>query len=178
MLVQKFARRVQAWQLGAGSEAEQQMILQGRLVPLAGGGYAMFSQEAGAQGQQVAKGDYFKIDSAGFPYPNERSWFLSCHTHLEGDWYLQEAPVLRAWAVTEPPCPEICFLLETGRLQIAEADPDRYFRAQLWGAPLHAAKDAVIVFDSPRYRPDGSLEDLNFRFVAAEEFAKTYRVIE
>lgn len=177
MLVQKKARRVRAWCLGAGTDMEAQMIAQGKITREPDGTYRVRSQENDTEGQVVPAGDYFKVDSTGAPYPNSREFFLANHTHLEGDEYIQTAPVLKAWSRDEAMCPEVEYLLRSGRLRIAQEHPQRYFNAFLWGAELHAAADAVIIFDH-RQTPEGDLSGIGFRFITREEFNLTYRIVE
>ena len=57
-------------------------------------------------------------------------------------------------------------------------DPERYFGAVLFGAPLTAARNAVLLFYRIGYAEDGSVEDADFNFVERGEFERTYRRIE
>lgn len=175
MLVQKTARKVQAWCLGEGSPMERRMLAEGKLRLEASGRYRVMSQENNTEGQVARAGDYFKVDSTGAPYPNGRKFFLENHTHMEGDWYLQTSPVLKAWCQEEEICPEVEYLLRSGRLRIEEDNPTHYFNAFLWGAELHAAQDAVIIFDHREIPED--LASIGFRFITREEFGLTYKVV-
>ena len=133
------------------------------------------SQENSTEGQLAQAGDYFKVDSTGAPYPNSREFFLLNHTHIEEDWYWQSSPVLKGWCREEEMCPEVEYLIRSGRLRIDENDPERYYNAFLWGAELHAASDAVIIFDH-RETPE-DLSSIGFRFITREEFCLTYRIV-
>lgn len=175
MLVQKTAQKVRAWCLGAGTEMESLMITQGRIIREGIDHYRVCSQESPDEGQLVPAGDYFKVDSTGAPYPNSRECFLQNHTHIEGDWYWQTAPVLKAWCREEEMCPEVDYLIQCGRLRIDENNPERYFSAFLWGAELHAAADGVIIFDH-RETPE-DLASIGLRFITREEFGLTYRIV-
>ena len=124
---------------------------------------------------KAAMSGYIKVDSTGAPYPNSREFFLQNHTHIEGDWYFQHSPVLKAWCRREKMCPEVEWLIGSGRLRIDENDPERYFNAVLWSAELHAAKDAVIIFNH-RETPE-DLASIGFRFITREEFDLTYRIV-
>ena len=76
MLVQKKPVRLQAWQLGAGDAKEAEMIAAGKIKLREDGSYELFSMEAlGEKGQIAGPGDYFKVDSAGFPYPNKKAFY-------------------------------------------------------------------------------------------------------
>ena len=179
MIIQKqTGKPVCAWQLGRGSNIERRMIAAGRIILHDDGQYELFSQESvNGHGQMAQAGDYFKIDCAGFPYPNERSWFEAHHEHVRGDEYLQKPEHLEAWVADEPMCPQMRFLLDSGKLIIDPERPDKYFSAILWGAPLSAARDAVIVFYKTDYDADGSICDVEFNFVERSEFEKTYCVV-
>ncbi len=175
MLVQKTAQRVRAWCLGEGTETEKQMMAQGKIRRENDSTYRVMSQENSTEGQLVPAGDYFKVDSTGSPYPNSREFFLRNHTHLEGDWYLQTSPVLKAWKREEEMCPEIEYLLGSGKLRLDEHDPEQYFNAFLWGAELHGAEDAVIIFN--HWETPEDLASIGFRFITKEEFDLTYKIV-
>lgn len=174
MLVQKTACQVRAWCLGEDSPMERQLTAQGK-IRREGDHYRVMSQENSTEGQIVPAGDYIKVDSTGAPYPNSREFFLQNHTHIEGDLYSQSQPVLKAWCRREEMCPEVEYLLGSGRLRIDPEHPDRYFSAFLWGAELHAAGDAVIIFDH-RETPE-ELSSMGFRFITREEFGLTYKIV-
>lgn len=178
MYIIKTATELDAYRLGSGTTMEQKLLREGKLNKLPDGSYLVFSRETDAQGQVAQPGDYIKVDSAGFPYPNRRAYFESCHTHLGGTRYRQQASPLNAWTVSEPMCPEIAFLLERGLLRMDETDEDHYFRAFLWGAELFAARDAVIVFDQVTRDENGTVTDVQFHFLAWAEFLITYRIVD
>ncbi len=178
MHVQKTAVRVQAWQLGAGSAKEAEMISSGKIKRLRDGGYELYSREAtGGTGQIAKPGDYFKTDSSGLPYPNEKAYFEKMHEHLEDDWYLQKSPVLPAWTAGEPWNEVIRFLLVHGMLQINENDDEHYYSAALWGTTETAAKDAVIVIHEIERNDKNEITNVVFNFVDRDSFEKTYRVV-
>lgn len=129
------------------------------------------------QGEMAEEGDYFKVDSSGFPYPNKKEWFEANHRHIDGDEYMQISKPVDIWEADMPMCEEIQYLLSTDRLHINVEDTANYFSAFLWGAPLAAAKDAVIVFYSVDRDEDGKIRDVDFNFVARDEFEKTYTVL-
>lgn len=175
----KYARKIQgktvnAWPLGAGSGAEQELIRSGK-IQRSGETYMLFSQESvNGQGQQARAGDYFKIDGAGCPYPNEREWFLANHRHIAGDAYEQIPKALEIWTAQDGENPVIRWLLGKGKLVIRENDRQRYFNAHLWGADLSAAQDAVVVFYAVHRDDAGEIIDVDFNFVARDEFERTY----
>lgn len=166
---------MRAWQLGAGSPMEQQMIREGRIVLREDGSYELYSQEAvNGSGELAEKGDFFKVDSTGAPYPNSRERFLSTHCRIEGDAYLQQSSPVQVWMTGDPETEEIRWLLETGRLTLHPEDSSHYFQAFLWGAHLSAARDAVLVIYQCSRDEQGRLRDVEFNFVAASEFRRDY----
>ena len=131
---------VKAWQLGQQSRMEQRMIREGKIRILGPERYEVFSQEAlGKSGEIAAAGDYFKVDNAGFPYPNEKAYFEENHIHLGGEDYRQIPRPLKAWLLGDPVTEEIDFLLRFRELQITPEQPAECFRAPLWGSILTAA---------------------------------------
>ena len=169
---------VKAWQLGQNSSTEQKLIREGRIRCLSPDHYEVFSQEAqGKTGQHACAGDYFKVDSAGFPYPNRKAYFEANHIHLTGDDYRQIPVPLQAWVLGDPMNDVIEFLIQHKGLQISPDRPEACFRAPLWGTILTAGADAVLVI----YRTDrddtGRILDVSFNFVARTEFDLTYRML-
>ena len=167
---------VTAFQLGSGSPLEKNLLSQGLLRLLPDGTYEVFSRETlSGRGQKAEAGDYIKLDTGGNPYPNKKTWFEARHRHICGNTYEQIPQVLKAWSPAEPMCEEIAWLLEKKRLSLHPETPDRYFRAFLWGAPLSAAEDAVVLFYRTDRAEDGSITDIDFNFVVREEFERTYQ---
>ena len=174
----KIKTRVQAWELGAGTDRERDMIRQKKIVAHPDGTYELFSQEAtGEKGQMAKAGDYFKVDDRGFPYPNERAFFLQSHRHLTGDWYEQLVRPVKFWRKGDPVCEEIRFLMDRGILRVHPEDPKRYFSAFLWGTEETAPEDAVIVFFSVEKDAAGSIAGVEFNFVVSYYFQQNYRVL-
>lgn len=168
-------RIVQAYRLGSGSPVEKQLIAQGKLRPLPGNRYEVFSYEAvNGSGEIAQAGDYIKVDDRGFPYPNLRDFFLANHRRLQGDLYEQIPKSLEAWTAEDGMCPEIAFLVEAKGLVIDESDPARYYTAPLFGTLESAARDAVIVFYAIRRDDAGRITDADFNFVDREAFEQTY----
>ena len=64
-----------------------------------------------------------------------------------------------------------------GRLTVAPDDPERCFSALLWGAPLTAAADAVVVFYRIDTAENGTVTDVEFNFVERSEFERSYRIL-
>ena len=170
---------VKAWKLGQQSHMEQRMIREGKIRILGPERYEVFSQEAlGKSGEIAAAGDYFKVDNAGFPYPNEKAYFEENHIHLGGEDYRQIPRPLKAWLLGDPVTEEIDFLLRFRELQITPEQPAECFRAPLWGSILTAASDAVLVIYNMERDPSGRIVDVDFNFVARAEFDLTYRFVE
>ncbi len=177
--MKKEGKTVLAYRLGEGSPMEQKMMEEGKIRTKGDGTYELFSQEAkGGTGEKADAGDYFKVDSSGSPYPNKKDWFEKNHRHISGDEYMQFPKPVDIWEADMPVCEEIKYLLSTDRLTIHEEDQQNYFSAFLWGAPLTAARNAVIVFYSVTRNEAGEIEDVDFNFVARDEFEKTYSVME
>lgn len=169
---------VEAYELGADSPVEAELIRRGAIHKTETG-YLLFSREAvNGQGQQAKRGDFFKVDGGGYPYPNERAWFLGHHRHLEGDRYEQIPRPLAVWRVQDGENKLIRWLSEQGRIRIQEQDPVRYFNAHLWGADLSAARDATVVFYGVKCDGEGKIADVDFNFVAREEFERTYALCD
>ncbi len=69
----KTVTQVRAWELGAGSEAEKEMLRCGKIIAHPDGIYELFTEESTeGKGQMAKAGDYFKVDNRGFSCPNER----------------------------------------------------------------------------------------------------------
>lgn len=169
---------VKAYCLGQGSEMEQLLIRLGRIRLLPGGAYELMSQEAkNGTGQRAVAGDYFKVDEVEgvyYPYPNGREYFLSNHTHVQGDTYEQKVVPLAVWQWGDDPCDAIEYLLREKKLTLNHKDPERFFNAFLWGADLSAARDATVVFYDIFRDASGAVTDVSFNFVVKEEFERSY----
>lgn len=167
---------VQAYELGSGTEMEQALIREGKIV-VTDSGYELFSQEAvSGRGEKAFAGDFFKLDSTGAPYPNRRRWFLEHHQHLSGDNYLQSGEPLFVWQYGDPVSEELLYLLRTEKLHLNNNDSQRYYEAELWGTLLNAPKDATIVFYSIERDEDGTITGIDFNFVAKQEFERDYQM--
>lgn len=178
MKIIKQAVVLDAYRLGDGTPMERDLTAAGKLLRQADGTFLVFSRETDTQGQVAQAGDYIKIDSAGFPYPNSRAYFEARHIHLGGTRYRQIVTPLEAWTIREPVSEEIAFLTAQGLLRMDPTDDTHYFRAHLWGAELFAAKDAVIVFDHVARDMTGRITRVDFHFLAWAEFLVTHRVVE
>ena len=174
----KISKRVRAWELGAGSDMEREMIRQGKIALRPGGLYELFSQEAPeGKGQVAQAGDFFKVDDKGFPYPNAREFFLREHRRLEGDWYEQAAKPMKIWRKGDPECGEIRFLLDRGLLRFHPEDPEHYFSAFLWDTEERAPEDAVVMFFAVERDEGGNITGVNFNFIVRDYFEKFYREV-
>ena len=171
-------KKVQAFELGAGTEMERKLIEEGKIVRNCGY-YELFSQESqSGAGEKALAGDYFKVDGAGYPYPNKREWFMANHRHLEGDTYEQLPKALLAWESSDAMTPEVQYLVDSGKLKLDPANPDQYFGAELWGAWLTAASDAVLIFYSVnRDEATSGITGADFNFVARKEFESSYHFV-
>jgi len=175
---QKISVPQQAWQLGGGSQKEREMLAAGKIRLRPDGEYALFSQEStGKDGEIARQGDYFKVDSQGFPYPNSKAFFEARHRRLEGDWYLQKAVPVQIWTADEPPNDAVRFLLDSGEMALRPDDPAHYFSAFLCGAQQTAARDAVVVFHVIDRDGENRIAHISFAFVAKDQFDKTYQLL-
>lgn len=171
---------VHACRLGDGSAMERQLIQEGAIRRLPDGSYELFSQEATqGKGELALPGDYFKVDTVEghhYPYPNSKQFFEANHTLLDAaqDLYEQQPKPLQVWQKGDDMCPEIQFLLDTGRLQICPEDPERYFQAELFGAPLSTSDRGTVVFYSMVRNLDGTVKDAGFNLVSEKDFAASY----
>ena len=171
----KTGKIVKAYRVSSDSEMIASLIAEGKMKYLGNAAYEVFSREAkGEKGQLCHEGDYIKLDSEGYPYPNTEAFFIKNHVHLTGDEYEQIPRVLSAWDCNEPECEEIRFLKEEKGLVIDEANEEAYYTAPLWGTILHAPKDAILVFYQIDRDEKGKLTDISFNFVVRPEFEKTY----
>ena len=179
-IIKKTGKDTYAYKLGEDDEMITKLIKEGKIKALQDGRYEIFSQEAvhGQSGRgEVAKaGDFIKIDSAGFPYPNASEFFLKKHRQIGENLYEQIPEPLYAWTADQPMCPEVEFLMEHKGLVLNTEDENAYFKAVLWGTLEAAAKDAVLVFYSVDY-VDGKVVDADFNFVSRVEFNKCYRIL-
>lgn len=174
-------KTVEAYRLGDDSPTLCALIDRGKLVKTSGHRWEVFSQEAvrggSGHGQTAQDGDYIKIDSQGYPYPNTKAWFEKSHRPTGPDLYEQIPQPLDAWDASEPPCAEIDFLCREKGLVLNDADPEHYFTAPLWGTMESADRNAVLVFYSITRAADGIITDADYNLVARDEFEKTYTVL-
>ena len=177
MRICKRSSPVTALCLGEGSPLEQELTARGLLVAQPDGGIRVRTRESGdGAGELACPGDFVKLDVGGYPYPVRRSTFLKTHQPT-AQGFVTIPRQLEAWAVGQPRPEALDWLLEQGRLSLNEAEPQRYFSAELWGTRLSAPKDAVLVF----YRIDrdgqGRITDADFNFVVREEFEAAYEIL-
>lgn len=175
--IKKEGKRIQAYQLGADSEQIAGLLAEGKIKKCSGGKYEVFSREAvNGKGEVARDGDYIKMDSEGFPYPNSKDFFEENHRMIQEGIYEQIPRPVDIWTAEEPICDEIEFLQKEKGLILDETDIKAYFNAPLWGSMLSAARNAVLVF----YRIDregGRIVDADFNFVEQTEFGKAYRYL-
>ena len=171
---------IKAYQLGTDSPVLRTLIEDGKICDIENDRYEIHSRETanGESGGQIAvTGDWIKIDSSGFPYPNSREFFEANHRHIEGDRFEQLPKPLPAWDAKLEMCPEVAFLVEERRLIINENSFEQRYSAELWGTNETAAEDAMIVFYSISYDDEGKVIDAEYNFVERQEFEKTYSVL-
>ena len=177
LVIKKEAKRVSAYRLGTESSAIDFLIARGLVKRRKDGNYEVFSRESMDGSGQIAKpGDYIKVDSEGYPYPNEETFFLQNHRQISDDVYEQFPKPLEAWSVEEPENDVIRFLKENKGLAFDAKTPEHLFSAPLWGTIESAAQDAVIVFYRVERDVTGKIIDVDYNFVARSEFTKSYLV--
>ena len=182
-MLQKLAGKVvKAYELGSGTAMEAQMIDEGKIT-FADGNYYLRSTEvvnAGSgRGQKANPGDFFKVDSKGNPYPNDRNEFFENHIAVDeaANEYEQIPKPLEAWFYGDPETDALRFALDNELVHLNYEDPQNYFGAFLWGEWLTAAQDAALIFYSVT-RENGVVTAIDFNFVIREEIEKNYRLIE
>jgi len=178
VIIRKKEVKLQAYCLGTGHPMEEKLLNRGLIRKDPDGTYRLFSQETRGEGQAAKPGDYFKVDSTGSPYPNDRAFFLENHTHLTGDWYLQQAKPLKAWWNREGMCRELRYILGKNILRVDENDPEKHYRAQLWGTTLYAPESTVIVFSQVDQDAGGQITHVDFYFLDRDIFLQTYDILE
>lgn len=173
MLIVKKPTPVQAFVLGSQTDAELDLIQKGMLSLTPEGQWRLITRETPGMGELVETGDYVKIDSIGMPYPVSKQWFEDNHELIRDGWYLQKTAPRKGWHKNLPMLPEVRYLLDQKLL----VWNNQHFSAFLWGTMQTVTDDAVIVLDAVIGAPDGTFSSVEFHFVAAEEFAKTYNII-
>lgn len=172
---------VQAYQLGNDHPILNQLIIQGQIKKLGDGRYEVFSQEAvnggTGNGQVAEKGDWIKIDSKDYPYPNKKEYFEENHRYVKGDTYEQLPKPLWAWTADCEMCAEIVFLINEKGLIINKDSYERFYTANLWSTLEVANRDAVIIFYNIVYDNNDKVVDAEFNFVEKREFERTYSII-
>lgn len=174
-LAQKRKDPFLAFRLGEYHPLEKELIRAGKIRQTGEGCYEVFSQEArDGEGEQARAGDYIRIDSQGFPYPNAPEYFENNCEKIGENLYQPLGRPVQVWFSHEPICDFVDFLIREKRLFLDFANESQYFRAVLWGAPLSAPKDAALVAYAVHRNPDGRIIDVEFNFVARDELDRTY----
>lgn len=169
---------VQAYRLGDESNVMDRLTLEGKVRLRGDGNFEVFSQETkGRFGEIAHAGDYIRLDSSGMPYPSRAEFFEKNYRHIAGEFYKQCPNAVYVWMYGDPIGPEMQYLVDHNQLTFHEDDPNRFFRAPLWGTKLSAAKDAVIVFYRIDRDEEGKICHVEFNFVARDEFDRTYDLL-
>ena len=88
-IIKKQGKIVEAYKLGEDNVLFKNLQKENKLLDLHNGKYEVFSQEAvnseSGHGQVAEKGDWIRLDSAGYPYPCTDEWFKENMRHIEGD---------------------------------------------------------------------------------------------
>ena len=115
---------VKAYQLGKDNPVVRNLAESGKIRDIGNGRYEIQSQEVinGTFRGEIARiGDWIKIDSQGYPYPNDRKYFEANHMHIEGDTFEQIPKPLQAWDAKLEICQEVIFLVKKRGLVIDES---------------------------------------------------------
>ena len=177
-IVKKQGNRILAYRAGDDGPEIQKLIRRGRIRKRDENTYEIFTKEAvHGKGEVIHAGDYIKIDSEGWPYPNSKEFFERNHIHISGSLYEQLQRELWAWDTGEDMCPEMEYLIREKGLVIREDDEQLYFTAKLWGTTLSAAKDAVVVFYRIERDENGEIRSCDFNFVARADFDAAYDIL-
>ena len=167
---------VKAFELGAGSEFEQELIDRGQIIKH-DDHYEIYSAESTNKGEVAKDGDFVKFDQADNPYPNSRERFLKHHRHIK-DYHYEQFPVI-LWSLKygDDEDEVIKYLLDNGKLTINPYSEKCFYQAELWGTVLSAKKDDIIlVYD---VKKDGEIIlDVDFNLIDKDEFDKTYEYID
>lgn len=179
-VIKNKGKEVTAYCLGEKEDSVVKKLREeGKIVEQNSGVFEIFSRESvNGKGQIAYTGDFVKIDSSGYPYPNERQYFLNNHKYLSENKYEQIPKPLDAWNLDEDMCDEVEFLKCEKGLTIDETDEEKCFTAPLWGSILSAPKDAVIVFYEINREENGEIKDIEFNFVQRDEFEKIYSLVK
>lgn len=173
---------VQAYQLGSDHQVLKELIAQGKIKKMEDGRYEVFSQEAvngkTGNGQVAETGDWIKIDSKGYPYPNKREYFEENHKYVKGDTYEQLPKPLRAWNADCKMCAEVMFLINEKGLIINKDSYEKFYSANLWSTLEVASRDAVIIFYNIVYDHNNKVVETDFNFVERGEFEQIYSIIK
>lgn len=179
MAQKKSGRLVQAFELGANTPMEHELVREGKIQILNDGEYRLFSLESTvSKGQRAKRGDFFKVDetTAGrFPYPLARKFFFANHKLVNGNnTFEQITKPLKVWLFGDKFSSEIKFLLKTGKLILDEKDTDHYYNAFIWDSHLTGSSADVLVIYSEKRTSDGELFSIDFGIVQRDIFDKTY----
>ena len=180
-IIKDKGKLLKAYQLGSENKVIDKLMAEGKICDNGNGQYEVYSLETvkSTTGGEIASlGDYIKIDSCGYPYPNNKEYFEKNHRHIEEDTYEQIPKTLQAWDTKLAMCQEVTFLIEKKGLRIHETSQDQYYEAELWGTKEVAAADAMIVFYSISYDREGNVLDCDWNFVERSEFNRIYSIID
>lgn len=177
--IKKSGNIVKAYRLGDNNPITEKLTKEGKIVQINENTFELFSYEAiNGHGEIALKGDWYKIDSTGAPYPNSKEFFETNHRHIQGDEYEQIPKPVDTWNLKRDGiCPEIEFLVKNKKLIIDESSIEKYFSAQLWGTLLSARSDAIVIFYKIEKDRNDNIVDINFNFVENAEFYKTYDLL-
>lgn len=96
-------KTVSAWRLGDNSDMEKRLIQEGK-IKLSGGLYEIFSREAmSGSGESANAGDYFKVDSQGYPYPNNKEFFEKS-TDILMETHMNSFPLRLTYGFSKTEC--------------------------------------------------------------------------
>lgn len=171
-VIKNVGQKIWAYKLGNNSDMEIRMINEGKIAYIGNDMYKIFSKQSSDKSQTAKRGDFFKVDSFGYPYPTEHAYFLATHRRIDGDCYEQLPKSMDSWESTEAITAEVQFLIDHKGLKLSPEAPYRYFEVQ--GSRLTATANSVLIFTSIIRDENGIIIDADFTLVARKGFEAAY----
>ena len=199
MAKRREVRRVKAWELGAGSLIERDLIAEGAIRPEDDELYRILSRERFLQETRFAqetpvgtfaeKGDFITVNTVnGKQYPclNQRKYFMETHQHIEGNEYDQRSEAVGVWFFGDPVSPELQYISKYNILSAVLRHMiagNRFWLltsdAFIGISPVRAIElyfgdKATIIFYNVKRNETGEIVDLDFMFIERDAFNRDY----
>lgn len=174
MLVKKNWQRIEAWELGACSVQERNLIREQKILCY-GTMFEIYNSQNRLFPKFAKNGDFFKMDEDENPIPMQREKFIKEHRHVSGDiWEEAPKPIL-AWVPSKEIPGEIKFLIDNKGLTIQPENQEQYFKLRMKDEIyIVAPADTFIVFNRVSRDENGTITDVDFDFLSGSEFKKEY----